>query len=328
MIALVTGCTGFIGSILTEKLVEEGWQVHCLVRKTSSLEYLQNQPVNLLYGDISSSSLELFSGVIGEITHVFHIAGVTKAVRPEHYFQTNGLNTCHLLQACALHAKRLRRFIYLSSLAAAGPSPDGSPGREGDAPHPVSMYGRSKLEGEICCAKFKSQLPITIIRAPVVFGPRSRDLLQYLKPLKRGIRLRFRQDSNLLSLVHVHDLVRGILIAAVHPKAPGETYFIANPEPYTWSQLFDSIAKLVNRKTIPITIPLWMLSLAAALSGLYSKLSGKPGMLNFDKLDEIRNRFWVCSTEKVREQLGFTTSMSLAEGLRQNIDWYLQNGWL
>lgn len=222
----------------------------------------------------------------------------------------------------------MKRFVFLSSLAAAGPSPDGSPRREDDTPRPVSIYGRSKLEGEICCAKFKSQLPITIIRAPIVLGPRSRTLYRYLKPLKRGIRLRFRQESNLLSLVHVQDLVRGILIAAAHPKSSGETYFIANSEPYSWSQLFDSIAKLVNRKTISITIPLWTFSMAAALSEFYSKLSGKPGMLNFDKLGEIRNSFWVCSTEKVREQLGFTTSLSLEEGLRQNIDWYLQNGWL
>ncbi|NIO82506.1 MAG: NAD-dependent epimerase/dehydratase family protein [Candidatus Aminicenantes bacterium] len=324
MIALVTGGTGFVGGFLTEKLVEDGWEVYCLVRKTSSLEYLQNLPVNLIYGDLFS--LQLLSEVMGKITHVFHAAGVTRAPTSEYYHQTNGLGTYNLLQACALQAKRLRLFVYVSSQAAAGPSPDGSPVREDQVPRPVSIYGSSKLEGEIYCARFQSQLPITIIRPPIVYGPRERTLYRYLeKQLRYGIRLSFKRHARLISLIHVHDLVRGILAAAVHPKSLGETYFLANPEPYSWSQFFDSIATVIDRKTISVTIPLWIFPIIAALSRLCSKLSAKPTVLNFGRLNEMRYRFWVCSSEKAREQLGFTTSLSLEDGLRQTVDWYHQN---
>lgn len=327
MIALVTGGTGFIGSFLAAKLVEEGWQVHCLVRKTSSLQYLQNLPVNLIYGDLFS--LESLSGVMDEITHVFHLAGVTKALTSECYFRTNGSGTCNLLQYCARHARRLQRFVYVSSQAAAGPSPNQSPVREDDAPRPVSIYGRSKLEGEKCCASFGEQLPVTIIRSPIVYGPRDPNLYRYLKKQPRyGIRLRLKQHLRLNSLIHIHDLVRGLLAAAVHPESPGNTYFLANPAPYSWTQFFDSIARVTDRKAISINIPLWIFPMIAPLCKLHAKLSGKPTLLNAGRLSEMRHRFWVCSAEKARKQLGFTTSLSLEEGLRQTLDWYLQNEWL
>jgi nucleoside-diphosphate-sugar epimerase len=326
MIALVTGGSGFIGSFLTAKLVEEGWQVYCLVRKTSSLEYLQNLPVNFIYGDLFS--LESLSGVMDEITHVFHLAGVTKALTPEGYFRINGYGTCNLLQACARHARRLQRFVYVSSQAAAGPSPNGSPVREDDAPRPVSTYGRSKLEGEICCAALAEQLPVTIIRSPIVYGPRDLNIYQYLqKQLRYRIRLRLKQHSRLNSLIHIHDLVRGLLIAAVHPESPGNTYFLANPGPYSWTQFFDCIATVIDRKAIPITIPLWIFPMMAPLCQLWAKLSGKPTLLDVGRLSEMRHRYWVCSAEKAQKQLGFTTSLSLEEGLRQTLDWYLQNEW-
>jgi nucleoside-diphosphate-sugar epimerase len=201
--------------------------------------------------------------------------------------------------------------------------------REDDAPRPVSIYGRSKLEGEICCASFASQLPVTIIRSPIVYGPRDPNLYRYFKKqLRYGISLRLKQHLRLNSLIHIHDLVRGLLAAAVHPESPGNTYFLANPEPYSWTQFFDSIARVTDRKAISINIPLWIFPMIAPLCKLHAKLSGKPTLLNVGRLSEMRHRFWVGSAEKARKQLGFKTSLSLEEGLRQTLDWYLQNEWL
>ena len=326
MIAFITGATGFIGSLLAERLVQEGWQVHCMVRKTSSLKWLQHLSVNFVQGDLFST--ETLAEALSQATHVFHLAGVTKAFNSATYFRANGVGTRSLLQACSRHGNHLERVVYVSSVAAAGPSLDGHPLREEEEPRPVSVYGRSKLAGEAACAEFNSQLPITIIRPPIVYGPRDRDVFQYFKQIKHGIGIRLGRKPRVNSLIHVHDLVEGILTAATSNNAAGETYFITNPEPCEWTQIGKLIAQAMGRRAVFITVPESILPVFVAASELGSRLVRKPSIVNLDKVRESRYRHWVVSAEKAREQLGFVTSLSLEAGLRQTVSWYRENGWL
>jgi nucleoside-diphosphate-sugar epimerase len=334
MRSLVTGATGFIGSILvdhlikrTHKQVDEGdSRIYCLVRQTSSLIWLNDLPVELIYGDLFAD--EALVSVLPEVTHVFHLAGVTKARASEEYFRANGEATRHLLQLCARHARKLSRFVYVSSQAAAGPSPDGHLVAEEEPPKPISIYGRSKLAGEAACQEFREDLPFTIIRPPVVYGPREKDLYQYFKQVKMGIRLRLGSHERKISLIHVNDLVSGILIASEHPQAIGETYFLTNPRPYDWSALGQAIAAAMQRRAIGITVPEWIVPAVAAISELGAKITGKPALLNFDKVREMRQYYWICSGEKARQQLGFVPALLVEEGLQNTWRWYRENGWL
>lgn len=326
MIAFVTGGTGFIGSLLVEQLVQRDWEVRCLVRTTSSLKWLQKLPVQLIHGDLFTE--ESLAPTLAQATHVFHLAGVTKALTAAEYFRSNGEAVRALLQACAHHAKNLERFVFVSSIAAAGPSHDGHLVREDETPQPVSVYGRSKLEGERACAEYAARLPLTIARPPIVYGPRDRDVYEYFKQVRLGLRLRPGWINRIYSLIHVHDLVRGLITLAQHPNAAGETYFITNPEPVEWTQLGLAIAHAMQKKTVQISVPTFVTSVVAALSELSAQIIRKPALLNFDKIREMREPHWVFSAEKAREQLGFATTLSLEEGLRQTVDWYRENEWL
>ncbi len=326
MIAFITGGTGFIGSTLVEELVKSGWQVHCLVRSPHALKWLKSVPVQLVHGDMFAE--KILAETVAQATHVFHLAGLTKALTSAQYFQANGVATRKLLKICAQQAKHLQRFVYASSIAAAGPSRNGRPVREEETPQPVSVYGLSKLAGETACAEFVQQLPITVVRPPVVYGPRDRDVYQYFKQVKWGIRLRPGLQKRYTSLVHVQDLVRGMVAAAQHPQAVGETFFLTNPESYEWSQLGLAIARAMQRKTISIPIPLGITPVVAAAGETIAKITRRPALLNFDKVREMRETHWVCSAEKARQQLGFTTALTLEEGLRQTVQWYREQGWL
>lgn len=326
MIAFVTGGTGFIGSLLVEQLVHAGCEVHCLVRKSSSLKWLQKLPVQLVHGDLFAE--ETLAATLAQTSHVFHLAGMTKGLTAAEYFRANGEATRAMLQACAHHAKGLERFIYVSSIAAAGPSHEGHLVREDETPRPISVYGRSKLEGERACAEYVSKLPITIARPPVVYGPRDRDVYEYFKQVQMGIRLRPGRQKRYTSMIHVHDLVAGLMVLAHHPKAVGETYFLTNPEPYEWSGLGQAIAAALGKKTIQITVPLSITPVVAAVSELVAQIIRRPALLNFDKVREMRETHWVFSAEKARAQLGFLTVLSLEEGLRQTVEWYRENEWL
>lgn len=334
MRSLVTGATGFIGSIMAERLIERARQanqradsgVYCLVRRTSSLAWLKDLPVELVHGDLFADTA--LTAALPEITHVFHLAGLTKARTAEEYFRANGEATRHLLELCRRHAKKLERFVYVSSQAAAGPSPDGHLLTEDETPKPISIYGRSKLAGEEACWEFRNELPVTIIRPPVVYGPRERDVYQYFKQVKMGIRLRLGWRERRVSLIHVNDLVNGILLASEHQRAIGETYFLTNPRAYDWHELGQKMTAVMQRKTIGITIPEWVVPALAALAELGAKMSGKPALLNFDKVKEMRQHYWVCSGEKAKQHFGFVPVLSVEEGLQNTWRWYRENGWL
>jgi UDP-glucose 4-epimerase len=159
--ALVTGGTGFIGSHLTEALIRKGVHVRCLLRKTSDLKWLKGLPIEFVHGDCNDKpSLEK---AVRGVDWVFHLAGVTKAIKEETYFEVNGLGTENLIHACLENNPRLEKFIYISSQAAAGPSRNGCNKKELDPCEPVSFYGRSKRAGEyvddsVITTKIKSLL--------------------------------------------------------------------------------------------------------------------------------------------------------------------------
>jgi nucleoside-diphosphate-sugar epimerase len=333
MRTLVTGATGFIGSLLVERLLDgtqqqknESGRIFCLVRRAISGTWLEKVPVELVHGDLFADAALI--PVLAEVSHVIHLAGVTKARTEAEYFHSNVETTRHFLALCARHAPNLQRFVYISSIAAAGPSPDGRPVTEDEPPRPMSIYGRSKLAGELACQEWRDKLPITIIRPPVVYGPRDKDVYQYFKQVKLGLRLRLGRHERKVSMIHVHDLVAGILLASEHPHAAGETYFLTNPHSYDWHELGQAVATAMQRKTLSITVPEAIAPVLAAVSELGAKITGKPALLNFDKVAEMRQYYWVCSGEKARQQLGFVPALSIEAGLQNTCQWYRENGWL
>ncbi len=326
VVALVTGATGFIGSALVEKLLEHGYRVKCLIRKTSNRRWLENLSVEYVDGDIFSG--EVLLSALSDVTHVFHLAGLTKARHREEYFRANGEGTAHLLQLTAKAAVKLRRFVYVSSQAAAGPSLTGAPVTEADSPHPVSIYGESKLAGERACLELGSKVPWSIVRPPAVYGPRERDIFTYFQQVNYGIRLQLGADQRWASIVYVDDLVRGIITVAQDSRSIGETYFIANATPCEWATLGEVIGKALHRKTVRIILPTWITPVLATVSEGMAALRRKPALLSFDKMRELKQLHWICSAEKIHTQLGFQCKVSLEEGMARTATWYREHGWL
>jgi nucleoside-diphosphate-sugar epimerase len=325
-VAFVTGATGFIGSALVEKLVANHTRVKCLVRSTSRRRWLATLPIEFIDGDLFSR--EALSHALSDVTHIFHLAGLTKAIRREDYFRANCGGTKSLLELASRSCERLERFVYVSSQAAAGPSLNGNAVTEADNPHPVSIYGKSKLAGERACQAMGKKLPWTIIRPPAVYGPRERDIYTYFQQVNLGVRLLLGSVERWVSIVYVDDLANGILAASQHPKSVGETYFIANAEPCEWSNLGEIIAKALGRKTIRVTLPTWLAPVLATSGEAISMLTRKPPLLGFDKIRELKQPGWVCSSDKISTQLGFQCEISLEEGMSRTAAWYREQGWL
>ncbi len=324
--ALVTGANGFVGSHLVEGLLRNGYQVRCLVRKTSNLKWLSGLNVEYVYGDIADKN-SLTGGVQG-VDVVFHCAGLTKARSREEYFKANAEGTKNLVSVCLENNPGLKRLVYVSSQAAVGPGADEKPLDEAAPCRPITYYGESKLEGEKIILENLSRLPVTIVRPPAVYGPRDSDMLGFFKAAKYGFRISFGFGQSFLSLVYVKDLVDGIILAAETPQSVGQTYFIADDRVYSWKEAFEIIARVLDKRTIPLRIPRSFVFSVAFIIQSFCALFGKAAVLNVQKAREITRRYWGLDVSKAKSQLGFSAKHDLAKGADKTVKWYREMGWL
>lgn len=324
--ALVTGSNGFIGSHLVEHLLEEGYEVYCLVRETSNLSLIEHLPVTLLRGDCRERE-SLYSAVRGK-DYIFHLAGKIKAPDWETYYASNVLGTRNLIEACARENPNIRRFVHISSISAAGPSKKGVLKREEEPCVPITDYGRSKLLGEEEVRKYDGQIPFVIIRPPNVLGPGSEDLFSMMKILRKRIRPAVGNGDRQTSICFVQDLVRAIVLAATSPEAVGKTYYITDGNTYSWRLIGDVLAEELGLQGFMLHLPYPMVLLISSIVNVLSSLIGKSTMISPERVRQMRNTYWIYDGTKAEKDLGFKPVLDLQTGIRETVRWYRERGLL
>lgn len=326
MKALVTGGTGFIGSHLVEALIERGVEVRCLIRNKNDLKWLKGLTVEFIEGDLKDR-ISLFPAVKG-VNQIFHLAGVTKAVKEETYYEVNAVGTKNLLYACLEAEPPIEKFIYLSSQAASGPCIHNGKKKEEEPCLPVSPYGRSKRKGEEFLLEQLHQFPFLILRPSVVYGPRDRDVFAFFKILSKGINPIFSSADQQISLCYVQDIIQGLLLASESKDLQGEIFFLSDGHIYRMDRIGDIFAEAIGVKVYRIRIPFGLLYGIASFSELLSKISRKPPLINRGKLEEMVQKNWVCDITKAATLLGFKPKVSLPEGVKLTYEWYRKEHWL
>lgn len=325
-LALVTGASGFVGSHLVEVLLGRGWRVRCLVRGTTNLRWLPAERIALAHADLrddTPAGAAALDDALRGATVVFHLAALTSAATDAEYYRVNVAGTARLAASVARTAEGTR-FVFCSSLAAAGPPRPGRPAREEDEARPKSAYGRSKLDAERVLGD--AGVPHVVVRPPAVYGPRDVDILAAFRLAARGLALRLAPPGQRLSLVHASDLARGLAMAA-EQSACG-LYYLSDGAVHTWEEVTAGIAAAVGRRVRVVPVPRAAALLAAHLDrGRARALRRKP-LLTPDRVRELAAPEWTCDDTRARRELGYASRVALADGLRQTAAWYRARGWL
>lgn len=321
MKALVTGGTGFIGSHLVEGLIKEGFEVTCLVRDKDRLKNLQGiNPIKLLQGDCLNPT-DLLK-LDNNYDYIFHLAGLTKAPTKKDFFLANVTATENLISAVLNRSLSLKRFVHIGSLSAVGPAHTNVPLTEDTKPNPVSDYGMSKLKGEELVYGVRDLIPITILRPTVVYGPRDKDFLVFFKLINHKLALHW--GDCLYTFIYINDLINGIIQSALHERAKGEIFFITDGNIYSNHQVTYAIAKALDKKPYFVKLPS---SFMNAIALILEKI-GNIGIVNTDKVKELKQKKWICYNTKAVKLFGFKPKVDLMEGAQWTANWYKNQKWL
>jgi nucleoside-diphosphate-sugar epimerase len=330
MKVLVTGASGFLGSHVAEQLTEKGHEVRALVRKTSKRDFLEKLPrMEFAIGSVEDRD-QVFRAVEG-VDAVVHAAGLVKARSVSEFHLANVIGTENLILAAkAANAKHpIKRFVHVSSLAAVGPSHDGTPLDESCDARPVTHYGRSKLEAERIVRAAKEDLPVVILRPPAIYGPRDSEVFAFFQAVSRGVLPTIGDASNTLSMIHGADAASACIAALTAEVPSGSTYFVDDGHVYGFRQLLEGIEEALGKKAfVRINLPMPVVYLAALSSEIFGKVTNKAVMLTRDKMNEIRQPHWVCSSAWAQRDLGWKPQIDLKDGTRQTAQWYRDQKWL
>ncbi len=295
LIAL-TGATGFVGREVTKALLASGYQIKALVRPGALAKTINHENINWIEGELGNpvSETRLCAGV----DQIIHMAGLISAKTKAEFFKVNAEHTSHLAEAA--NRAGIKRFIYLSSLAAKKPE--------------LSDYAASKRAGEGGLARRLGDMQGVVVRAPAVFGPGDTATAPFYTLMKKG-HLPCPGGKNWqerkLALVFVRDLADFLAGACLEGQNDGKTVSIATCASLTWPQFAQKCSEATGRPVHVRPLPPACLYPIAGLTSLTKRFLGI-GHLTLGKLREFLYEDWSVAPQ-------FETSTSLTAALKETI---------
>ena len=329
---LITGASGFIGGFLVKEALQRGYEVWAAIRPGSSHEHLQDERIrfiHLQYEDKASMTKQFqeIAYNVGAWHYVIHNAGLTKALHTKDFYLVNTHYTSVLVEALAKSGCMPDKFLLMSSLSSYGAAKDGLI-RVNDEQRPDSVYGDSKRKAELLL-KAQSYFPYIILCPTGVYGPGDKDYLIEIKSIKAGFDFKTGMKPQHLTFIYVKDLAVTAFHALERSSVQNSTYLVADGDVYT-DQEFSEIVKksLGKRRVFKMRIPMWICFITCLCSEWAGKICKKAMTLNTDKYKILRQRNWVCETERTFRDLAFKPQYNLQEGIAETILFSRENGLL
>ena len=311
-ILAITGGTGFVGAALTKAAIARGYTPRVLTRRNPALPLKGTQ-----YRLVDFSDQKTLEAALEGAHCAVHLAAALFCRSKAEFELANTAGTANLVSACA-KTPTLTKLVYISSLAAGGPSPDPSrPRAETDGESPVSFYGSSKLGGETVVKTLKTP-PYVILRPPIVYGRNDSGVSQIASWVKKGLMVNAGSGQALFSFVYIDDLAAAVLKALENETLNGKTYYVCENKAYPWKEFIALLAKAMDVKMpLMLSLPPKLMYAAGWLYENISRLSGSPPVFNRDKAREGAAPNWTASSAAWEKDAAWPGWTSLEDGIKK-----------
>ena len=318
---LLTGATGFVGSHIVEELISQKHTVIATIRNKSNLKWIKDYPVQ--FENCSLNDEEQLSKLVSTVDVVIHCAGVVRALNWDGYYNINVVGTQNLVKAAIKNKNNIKKFIYISSQAAMGPSQNEQPKALTEQENPVSNYGKSKLLAEQEIKKMEGLIPYTIIRPASVYGPRDKDIFIFFNLVKHHLKPTT-HTKRFIQLVFVKDIAKVISITLNNENTNNKIYYLCDGNIYTWKDVATTISKANNIKTVPVILFDFIFKTVASFYEIVGKLTKKPQVLSKEKIIEMLQTYWIADNSNIIKDTDFEFT-KLENGAKITYNWYLSN---
>lgn len=327
-LVLVTGASGYTGTVLVKKLVAQGAKVRAIARASSNLKPFEGLDIEWIRGDVFDPTV--IAKATHDVEYVIHVAAAYREAKitDETYHKVH-IESTKLLAHALVGQPNFKRFVHVSTVGVHGHIED-PPADENYRFNPGDIYQRTKAEAELWIREFstKTNFPIAIVRPAAIYGPGDKRLLKVFKMASKPIFPLFGKGQGLYHLIHVDDLTDIFILAAVHPRALGEIFIAGNAQPSRLEDIARTIAdELGNKKMRYVRFPAWPLFLAADIcEAICRPLGIEPPIYRRRVAFFTKDRAF--KTEKLQALLGYTNRTDVRDGLRSTARWYRKTGWL
>ncbi|HEV2271122.1 MAG TPA: NAD-dependent epimerase/dehydratase family protein [Steroidobacteraceae bacterium] len=322
---LVTGATGFTGGNLARRLAAQGENVRALVRDGAKAQSLAALGIDVRVGQLTSLN-DVIAAARG-CEQILHIAAVFRtAGHPDTYYQeVNVGGAQNVLEA----ARRLdcERVVHCSTGGVHGHIAN-PPASETYPFGPGDIYQRTKLEAELAAAAAARRgQRVVIVRPGPIYGEGDLRFLKLYRAVARGVFVMIGSGTPKLHMVHIDDLVDGIVLCSTSAAAPGEVFILAGPEAPTLNEIVRHIAHSLGVAEPRWRIPVWPVQAAGFLcESVCVPLRIEPPLHRRRVAFFTHHREFDCS--KAARLLGYAPKVSPAEGIARTAEWYRAAGYL
>jgi nucleoside-diphosphate-sugar epimerase len=332
-VTVVTGAPGWLGTSLVRALrqgirYESGFEspareVRCIVQPALDTRELDEMGCEIVRADLRDR--RALRGACAGADLVIHAAGIIHPKRVQDLFDINVDGTKNVLDE-AIEAG-VGRFVAVSSNSPAGLN--ASAARlmvEDDPPKPYLAYGLSKLQAEwMVNDAFRSgRIETCIVRPCWFYGPNQpARQSRFFSMIKGGKPIIVGKGDNLRSMTYIDNGVQGLLLAASHDKAPGNTYWITDRRPYSFIEIIQTVAHVLEVDVRPRYLP----KVTSDIARLVDSLIQMTGFYQQEihVAGELAASIAV-NIDAARNDLGFAPEVELEEGMRRSIQWCRDNG--
>jgi len=322
MNVLVTGATGFIGRHLVIALLKKGHKVYAITRDIKKEEVLKKVGVLVINADITDKK-SLDKLLEYNIDAAFHLAGVlgNYNVKKDVYWKVNVEGTRNLF---IVLAKNKTRLIHISSTLVIGKIGK-YPANEQTRVRPSNLYERTKYEGEkIALGFLHVGMPVTIIRPEFVYGPHDIHLLSLFRVVRDKKFIFIGSGKNYVQPTYIDDLIEGLLLCLERNETIGRVYILAGAKYVTIKEFIGEIANYFNIKPPKLHLPPLFAKLLAVCFEILAKFWPFDPPLTRSRVKFFtQNHFFDIS--RAKRDIGYKPKVSLAEGIKNTIDWYKEN---